>query len=268
MDAFPTCIVLDTETATVRAPHHLLELGAVRMEAGVVRERFESLVLPRVPIDPAASAVHGLVAEDVAAARDAGEVLAHFADWCAGARFFVAHNAPFDAAVLRMEIGRWGIALPDLEFLDTLRLARRAFPGARNHRLSTLAAELGFEQVRAHRALDDARTCARLLLACVERLGLDELERRGRCRARARAACPRGLPEHLAQLPRACLERRPLLLDYARGEPRERLALPVIPIQVFEQGGTAYLEGRCGRSGTWKTYRLDRVHALRALDDG
>lgn len=268
MGALPVCIVLDTETATLRSPHHLLELGAVRLEGGVVRERFESLVLPRVPIDPAASLVHGLLAEDVAGAPGAGEVLARFSDWCGGAHFLVAHNAPFDAAVLGFECGRCGIALPELAFLDTLRLARRAFPKARNHKLGTLAAELGLEHERAHRALDDALACAGLLLACVERLGGEECERRGRSRVRARAAPPEYLPTHLAGLPLACLERRPLVLEYGLDDEHERVALPVLPIQLYRKSRSDYLEARCGRSGAWKTYRLDRVHALHALERG
>ncbi len=268
MPRLPVCIVLDTETATCRPPQHLLELGAVRLEDGRVTARFESLVRPRVPIDPGASAVHGIQEPDVREAPPAGEVLARFADWCAGASFFVAHNAPFDAAVLGFESARCGIELPALPYLDTLRLARKAYPQARNHRLTTLVAELGLAHERAHRALDDAAACAELFLGCARELGEERLAALGRSRIRAIAPGTHALPEHLAALALACVERRALLLDYGTGEEHERVNLPVLPILLFSSRGTTSLEARCGRTGLWKTYRLDRIHALRELESG
>ena len=58
-------IALDTETATLGSPPHLLELGAVRVLDGEIQDTFEALVCPAVPIDPGAEMIHGITEEQV-----------------------------------------------------------------------------------------------------------------------------------------------------------------------------------------------------------
>ena len=57
------------------------------------------------------------------------------------------------------------------EYIDTVRVARRAFPTLPNHKLDTLAYVLGLE-FEHHDALSDAVVCARVLLESIER-GVD-----------------------------------------------------------------------------------------------
>jgi DNA polymerase-3 subunit epsilon len=78
----------------------------------------------------------------------------------------VAHNAPFDRGFWRAEGERAGCAVdPAHDFACTVRLSRRLYPDAPNHRLGTLAAWHRLPEAgRAHRALADATTTAHLLL--------------------------------------------------------------------------------------------------------
>ncbi len=78
----------------------------------------------------------------------------------------LAHNAPFDIGFLREELARCGLGEAVNEVLDTRLLAKAAFPTRRGYRLSQLAADLELDTGRAHRALDDARTCMALFLVC------------------------------------------------------------------------------------------------------
>lgn len=173
-------IVFDTETATRFRPHHLLELGAVKLIDGIETDFFSSLVRPLVTIDPLTTAVHGITARDVVDAPDAPSVIEAFIRWCGEPHRFVAHNSPFDASVLAHEGARHGVLLPKVRFVDTLRLSRRAIPESPSHKLGSLAAQLSIPQLRAHRALDDARVCAELLRICAMRLEPDRLEKHGR----------------------------------------------------------------------------------------
>jgi DNA polymerase III epsilon subunit-like protein len=173
-------IVFDTETATRFHPHHLLELGAVKLVDGVETDCYSRLVRPRVAIDPATTQVHGIRDQDVLDAPYSETILPEFLHWCGAVQRFVAHNSPFDAAVLAHEGARTGIALPKVRFLDTLKLARKAIQDSPNHRLGTLATHLAIPAGRAHRALDDARVCAALLQVCAQRLAPDRLEKHGR----------------------------------------------------------------------------------------
>jgi DNA polymerase-3 subunit epsilon len=116
-------VCLDTETATLGGPPHLVELGAVRIVDGEVADHFVSFVRPLVEIDPDATAIHGITEEDVAGADAAPEVLARFLDWL-GDDWMAAHNAPFDARVLAFELARADLPAPAQPLLDSLRLAR------------------------------------------------------------------------------------------------------------------------------------------------
>lgn len=266
----PALVCIDTETATLSGPPHLLELGAVRVVEGEIVEHFCELVLPAVAIDPEATSIHGIEESDVRAARPAAEVLARFTAWLEG-DWMAAHHAPFDARVLAFEYARAGIEAPSKPLIDTLRLARRALPEAPDHKLETLGEHLGLEEQERHRALPDAVWCWKVLEACVERFGGDLspaglLARSGGAPITLAGAAPRAgraLKPRLRELERACGARARVTLHY--GDPgTPPVALAVIPWLLFEQRERTYLEAECCASGTLKTYRLDRIQRLQA----
>lgn len=172
-------LVFDTETTGLAPPSYLVELGAVLLSPEFhVEQTFESLVRPPVPIPRGATRVHGISDQDVLSAPKARDVVASFL-WLAADVRLVAHNAPFDAGVLSAEIMRAGLNTEVGEVLDTLRLARSAFPRERSFRLEALRGSLGLDSGsetpacmgRAHRALPDAVATAALLRRIVQRVG-------------------------------------------------------------------------------------------------
>jgi len=83
----------------------------------------------------------------------------------------VGHGARLDVDFLTAA-GLWD---PEQEILDTLDVARILLPGAGSHSLPLLATEMGFNQPRPHRALDDADATRQLLLRLRdEAIALDE----------------------------------------------------------------------------------------------
>jgi DNA polymerase III subunit epsilon len=82
----------------------------------------------------------------------------------------VAHNASFDARVLRQAFARAALTWPEPPVLCTVALARRFAPLQRRRGLASLADALGIEVGAVHRALPDAETCARVLCALLPRL--------------------------------------------------------------------------------------------------
>lgn len=157
-----TLVALDVETTGLDAARdEVLEVGAVRLEAGALAAEYRALVRPTVAIGPS-EAVHGL-SEDLLAreGRDAAEVFAELARFLGGARI-VGHNVGFDLRMLEAHGARVGAALAFGAADDTLRLSRRAFPGEARHDLRSVAERLGLPLERAHGALEDARTAARL----------------------------------------------------------------------------------------------------------
>jgi len=265
-------VVFDTESATCAGPPHLIEVGAVRIEDGEAQERFQALIAPAVPVDPEVTRVHGLSDEDLRRAPDAGPVLREFFAW-AGDATLVAHGARADASAIGFECARRGIRPPALRVLDSLPLARRAFPECPDHRLATLADHLELEPLELHRALPDAVACWQVLEAALEVLWQGEAPGEARLFELAGAPllldrclppAPTRKPTIRRALERARSERVPVQLVY--GGPGETPArLDVLPRLLYRGRERSYLEGECRSSGTLKTYRLDRIHEVRPL---
>jgi DNA polymerase-3 subunit epsilon len=72
----------------------------------------------------------------------------------------LAHNAPFDRAVLRACCAAHGLEMPAVPFVCTVRLARSAW-AIRPTRLPDVCGRLGIA-LRHHDPLSDAMACARI----------------------------------------------------------------------------------------------------------
>ena len=264
-------VAFDTETSAHQGAPHLIELGAVRVVAGEVVEHFQRLVRPAVPIEPEATATHGITDADVRGADDASTVLASFFEWVAD-DWLVAHNARADAHVIGFECARHELDAPANPLLDSLKLARRMLPDAPDHRLPTLVEHLELEIEELHRALPDATACWKVLEASLEQLGgwdtvsdawLLEAAAVPVNLATARPLRPRRRPSLLRALERARREERSVWLLY--GDADETTArLEVLPRLLYRNKERSYLEGECVRSGLLKTYRLDRLQRVEA----
>jgi DNA polymerase-3 subunit epsilon len=167
-----TLTVLDFET-TGSVPGFDAEpwqVGAVFLVNGRVDSAhvFESLIHVDInrPFNAYAPGKHHKLREQIAAAPEASSVWKKLEGWVDG-RPLAAHNAATEKKFLRQmaPMHRFG------PWVDTLKLARTAWPEAPSHTLEDLVAGLGLEsRVRelcprgeAHDALYDAFACAALL---------------------------------------------------------------------------------------------------------
>ena len=151
-----TTIDLETTDNDV-ATAEIIEIAAVRVRDGIPCDEISFLVRPQGPISPAATKVHHITDRDVAKAPSFEEVWPLVAAFC-GTDILVAHNGyHFDFPVLSR------VARTDFCTFDTLPLARELHSGSA--RLGDLAARFGIDAGVSHRALDDARTLARVCVA-------------------------------------------------------------------------------------------------------
>ena len=158
-------LIIDTETTGLdpKQGHRIIEFAALELIDR--RPTGRSLHLhfdPEREIDPGATEVHGKTWDDLKGHpkfRDqAGQIL----DFSRGAQWII-HNAPFDVGFIDRELER--CALPGCaalyeSIIDTLALAREAFPGKRNN-LDALCERFGVSN--AHRTLHGALLDAQLL---------------------------------------------------------------------------------------------------------
>lgn len=159
-----TFIIVDFEGSTPAGrPAEPIEIGAVVVRATTVglRElgRFDALIRPprHAPVTDVGTQQNGITAAMVADQQPAALVLAGFdATLTAPPYTMVAHHAPTEAGI----IGRYAHACPRLAsapMLDTLRLARHAYPALTSYTLDALLTHLKIPiPVARHRALPDA----------------------------------------------------------------------------------------------------------------
>src|SRR5213082_2675105 len=173
LDNLPRYVTFDLETTDGEvATCGVVEIGAARVVRGEIVDRFHTLVQPYQPISPRASAIHGYTDSDVRDASSFAQVWPEFRAFV-GDDVLIAHNGQhFDIPVLRrLAAGLAG--MDSLAFYDTLPLARSL--SRDSAKLEDLALRFGIDAGRAHHALDDAVTLARVYR---------ELERRRGIRAR------------------------------------------------------------------------------------
>jgi predicted DnaQ family exonuclease/DinG family helicase len=139
----------------------VIEIGAVRVRlegdgSATLGERFSTFVDPGVGVGTAITRLTGIREGDLAGAPALESVIGRIASFIAGAPV-AGHNVGFDLAFLER------VGLGPFERLDTAELASILMPSAPTYALQALAADAGIDPGSAHRALDDALTCAAVL---------------------------------------------------------------------------------------------------------
>jgi DNA polymerase-3 subunit epsilon len=164
-DRADTVVVLDFETTGLSPDRgdRAIEIGAVRLEGGSIRDRFQCLMNPGRRISPFIEQYTGISNAMLKTALPCEEAMAACRDFI-GDHDLVAHNASFDRRFLDAELQR--ISRPRRgAFACSMLAARRLYPDAPNHKLGTLVAYRRLPHDGTfHRALADAEMTAHLWL--------------------------------------------------------------------------------------------------------
>ncbi len=80
----------------------------------------------------------------------------------------IAHNAQFDMSVLKCLQLEYNLDIPDFEYLCSIPISTKACSGIKNS-LKDRAEYLGIDMGEHHNALDDAITCAKLVIETINR---------------------------------------------------------------------------------------------------
>lgn len=164
-------VVLDFETTGLSPTQgdRAIEIGAVRLEDGVVVDRFQSLMNPGFRVSGFIEGYTGINNAMLAEAPSCQDVMTDFAQFISGSNL-VAHNASFDKRFLDAEL-----ALIDRdyqgEFACSLLVSRRLNQETKSHKLGDLVKYHQIENDGVfHRALADAEVTASLWLLLVQSL--------------------------------------------------------------------------------------------------
>lgn len=112
--------------------------------------------------------VHGIYPNDVKDAPTFDEIWYEIENMMYGT-LMIAHNAAFDAGVLRGCLNHYGIFTPNINYLCSIQLAKKSWNYLPKYGLKHLAEhhQLSFNH---HRAGDDAEVCAKISLLAFEKL--------------------------------------------------------------------------------------------------
>ncbi|HEX6487661.1 MAG TPA: helicase C-terminal domain-containing protein [Candidatus Dormibacteraeota bacterium] len=156
----PEYIALDLETTGLDSERdRVIEVGAVAFRVDEVLGTLERLADPGRSVPETVLRLTGIDPAELRGATPSDSALEELMEFAAG-RQLVGHGADLDVAFLRGS-GLWE---EGRQLLDTLHLARILLPQSSSHSLPALATELGLDQPRPHRALDDADATRQLLL--------------------------------------------------------------------------------------------------------
>ncbi|MUK75769.1 3'-5' exonuclease [Aliivibrio fischeri] len=166
-----TVVVLDFET-TGLSPNQgdrAIEIGAVKLENGVVVDRFQGLMNPGFRVSSFIENYTGISNRMLADAASCDEVMNKFANFIQGCNL-VAHNASFDKRFLDGELALIERGY-DGDFACSLLVSRRLTQEASSHKLGDLVAYHQIENDGVfHRALADAEVTASLWLVLLGKL--------------------------------------------------------------------------------------------------
>lgn len=162
--------VVDVETTGSRPGiDHIIEIGAVKVFGGKIRETFFTMVNPGRSIPRIITNITGIRDSHVADAPAFFEVARRLRAFLDGS-IFVAHNAQFDYHFINSEFRIFNHEPITTPMVCTLKLARKIFPGLRRYNLVDLCSSLGISLNHAHRARHDAMATAHLLIKILQKI--------------------------------------------------------------------------------------------------
>ena len=164
-----TFICFDIETTGLSAARDkITEIGAVKVENGVITDTFSTFANPEMPIPQKITQLTGITDDMVKDAPSQSDAVSAFLEF-AGDNVLVAHNAPFDTSFIAKACEDMGREY-NYTSIDTVAISRAILTDIKNCKLDTVAKFLRLGDFNHHRATDDAEMLARIFINLCQRL--------------------------------------------------------------------------------------------------
>ncbi|WP_321323789.1 DNA polymerase III subunit epsilon [Thiomicrorhabdus sp.] len=166
-------IILDTETTGFEPQNgdRIIEIGAVEMvKRRLTHNNYHQYVFPERSVPQEAIEVHGITDDFLKDKPIFAKIADDFMEYVKGAELII-HNAPFDVGFINHELSllpnnKWGKIEDHCVITDSLKMARKTYPGQRNS-LDALCKRLYIDNSNRtlHGALLDSEILADVYLA-------------------------------------------------------------------------------------------------------
>ena len=162
-------VVFDIETTGLNShTNKIIEIGAVKIKAGRIIDRYSQLINPGISIPYHITEITSITNEQVANQPKIDEVIGKFVEFI-GDAVLVAHNAPFDMGFIKRDIKEYLNIDLENSVIDTLQMARDLFPDFKKYGLGDLNKSLGLALEKHHRAVDDSQATANMFIIFLEK---------------------------------------------------------------------------------------------------
>lgn len=147
-------VALDIETTGLNpAADSIIEVGAIRIEDGIVTDTLSTLVNPGYHIPNRITEITGIDDSMVGDAPEIGDIIERVVNITEGLPL-LGHNIIFDYSFIKKAAADHSMAFERMG-IDTCKLARQVLPNIPSRSLEALCGYFGID-VRHHRAYDDA----------------------------------------------------------------------------------------------------------------
>lgn len=146
---------IDIETTGLDPSYdEIIEIGAIKVRNNKITNKFSSLVKPESEISEFIEELTGITNEMLSTAPEIENVLPDFVEFINNDTL-LGHNIHFDINFLYDSLMQIYDHKLSNNFVDLMRLARKAYPDFKNHKLITIAKNLNVNIDVTHRSLAD-----------------------------------------------------------------------------------------------------------------
>lgn len=161
--------IIDLETTGFGPYSDIIEIAMLRIRGNEIADTFQSLIKPTDSISDEIIELTGITNEMLIDAQPIEAVIPTVQDFISG-DIVVAHNANFDINFLYDAMNEHLDIDFNNDFVDTLRIARKAYHQFPKHSLSYLAENIPLEKKNNHRALGDCMATYELFNKCKSKI--------------------------------------------------------------------------------------------------
>ena len=161
---------IDVETANP-SMHSICQIGVALFEDEKLQGEWESFVDPEDYFDSINTSIHGIDEHHVKGAPNFPAIASELFDMIGGDPV-IAHTH-FDRAAIAQACRKHSISAPDLRWLDSARVARRAWSqfAAKGYGLKNVCSHIGYS-FEHHNALEDAKAAGQVVVAAILESGI------------------------------------------------------------------------------------------------
>jgi DNA polymerase III subunit epsilon len=166
--------ITDIETTGSHASgNSIIEIAVIVWEDNEIVEEFQTLINPGIKLPLYITTLTGIT-DQMLVGAPTFEVIADDLLEVLKDAIFVAHNVSFDYSFVKASFEHVGLTWAPPK-LDSIKLARKAFPGLRSYGLANICLELNIRNEAAHRAMGDARATLTLFDKCMALIGAEDV---------------------------------------------------------------------------------------------